>query len=113
MVEALPRFVRDMVLENMVALIRTTAPVVIDEVMKEELINSIEIFPYCAKCGEHARILSTQDFCYGCVEYGYSKDATGKAIPPYAKIQVDAVVRGNNLFGGDDEEEDELLMMIV
>ncbi len=112
MVEALPRFIRDMVLENMVALIRTTAPEVIDEVMKVELINSIEIFPYCAKCGEHAKILSTQDFCYACVEYGYSKDATGKAIPPYAKVQIDAVVRGNNLFGEDDEEND-LIMMIV
>jgi hypothetical protein len=107
-IEALPRFIRDMIFANFVALIRTDAPVVVNEVMKEELVASIEIYQYCAKCGEHAAILSTNSFCHGCVEYGYTVDAEGKAVPPYVKLAAGGVVRANNLFSDDD-----MLMMIV
>jgi hypothetical protein len=106
---ALPGVIRNMIVENLAALIRTTGPTVIDEVMKEELVQSLEIFPYCAKCGENARILSRLSFCHGCVEYGYTLDIYGKPVPPYAKLAAGGVVRENNLFGRDDES---LMLMI-
>ena len=105
---ALPGVIRNIIVENLAALIRTTGPAVINEAMKEELVQSLEIFPYCAKCGENARILSRLSFCHGCVEYGYTVDTSGKPVPPYARLVAGAVVKENNMFGHDDE----LMLMI-
>jgi hypothetical protein len=105
---ALPGVIKNIIVENLAALIRTTGPVVMNEETKEELIDSLEIFPYCAKCGEHAKILSRLSFCHGCVEYGYTIDINGKPVPPFAKLAAGGVIRGNNLFG----EDDSLMLMI-
>ncbi len=109
MIQLLPRTIRDIILDNVIALIRTTAPVVADEEMKNEIEESIEIYQYCVKCGEHARLLSSLSFCHGCVEYGYTRDINGNPVPPYSKLPAGVAVGGNNLFGNDD---DYILMII-